>query len=178
MEKREQDSLIAKQERAVRQQQLLEKKRQARAEYNTSDGRAGSAARQEKKLEKRQEQLERRQEQRQRKERKAVLAQEKKQEKKKLRFTKSFQSAVAFDDAEGVSVSEWFLSICWIKIPVIGFIYVLVLALSKKTHPAKKNFARGYLVYRCLVLILSLTIMYVLYQVGLSFIDDMLSFVK
>lgn len=167
MEKREQDSLIAKQERAVRQQQLLEKKRQARAEYNTSDGRAGSAARQEK-----------RQEQRQRKERKAVLAQEKKQEKKKLRFTKSFQSAVAFDDAEGVSVSEWFLSICWIKIPVIGFIYVLVLALSKKTHPAKKNFARGYLVYRCLVLILSLTIMYVLYQVGLSFIDDMLSFVK
>lgn len=164
MDKREQDSLIAKQERAVRQQQLLEKKRQARAEYNTSDG---STAR-----------LEKRQEQHRRKERKAVRAQEKKQEKKKLRFMKSFQSAVAFDDAEGVSVSEWFLSICWIKIPVIGFVYVLVLALSKKIHPAKKNFARGYLVYRCLVLILSLTIMYVLYQVGLSFIDDMLAFVK
>lgn len=172
MEKREQDSLIAKQERAVRQQQLLEKKRQARAEYNTSDG---STARQEKKLEKK---LEKRQEQHRRKERKAIRAQEKKQEKKKLRFMKSFQSAVAFDDAEGVSVSEWFLSICWIKIPVIGFVYVLVLALSKKIHPAKKNFARGYLVYRCLVLILSLTIMYVLYQVGLSFIDDMLAFVK
>ena len=91
---------------------------------------------------------------------------------------KSFQSAVAFDDAEGVSVSEWLLSICWIKRPVIGFVYVLILALSKKIHPAKKNFARGYLVYRCLVLILSLTIMYVLYQVGLSFIDDMLAFVK
>ena len=160
MEKREQDSLIAKQERAVRQQQLLEKKRQARAEYNTSDG---STARQEKNR---------------RKERKAIRVQEKKQEKKKLRFMKSFQSAVAFDDAEGVSVSEWFLSICWIKIPVIGFVYVLILALSKKIHPAKKNFARGYLVYRCLVLILSLTIMYVLYQVGLSFIDDMLAFVK
>ena len=72
MDKREQDSLIAKQERAVRQQQLLEKKRQARAEYNTSDG---STARQEKKLEKRQEQH-------RRKERKAVRAQEKKQEKK------------------------------------------------------------------------------------------------
>lgn len=168
MEKREQDSLIAKQERAVRQQQLLEKKRRARAEYNTSDG---STARQEKKLEKRQEQH-------RRKERKAIRVQEKKQEKKKLRFMKSFQSAVAFDDAEGVSVSEWFLSICWIKIPVIGFVYVLILALSKKIHPAKKNFARGYLVYRCLVLILSLTIMYVLYQVGLSFIDDMLAFVK
>ena len=100
MEKREQDSLIAKQERAVRQQQLLEKKRQARAEYNTSDG---STARQEKKLEKRQEQH-------RRKERKAIRVQEKKQEKKKLRFMKSFQSAVAFDDAEGVSVSEYRLS--------------------------------------------------------------------
>ena len=98
--------------------------------------------------------------------------------RKKKRFSKSFQKAVAFDDAEGVSVSEWFLSVCWIKIPVIGFIYVLVLALSKKTHPAKKNFARGYLIYRCLVLILSVTVLYVLYQIGLNFIDQMLSFVK
>ena len=122
MDKRVQDSVIAKQEKAARQQELLEKK--------------------------------------------------------KKRFSKSFQKAVAFDDAEGVSVSEWFLSVCWIKIPVIGFIYVLVLALSKKTHPAKKNFARGYLIYRCLVLILSVTVLYVLYQIGLNFIDQMLSFVK
>ena len=158
MDKKVQDSVIAKQEKAARQQELLEKKRQARAEYNISGGRSG-----EQREKKHQEQLEIRQE---------------KQEKKKKRFSKSFQKAVAFDDAEGVSVSEWFLSVCWIKIPVIGFIYVLVLALGKKTHPAKKNFARGYLIYRCLVLILSVTVLYVLYQIGLNFIDQMLSFVK
>lgn len=166
MDKRVQDSVIAKQEKAARQQELLEKKRQARAEYNISGGRSGEQKEkkhQEQVLKKQQKQLEIRQE---------------KQEKKKKRFSKSFQKAVAFDDAEGVSVSEWFLSVCWIKIPVIGFIYVLVLALSKKTHPAKKNFARGYLIYRCLVLILSVTVLYVLYQIGLNFIDQMLSFVK
>lgn len=166
MDKKVQDSVIAKQEKAARQQELLEKKRQARAEYNISGGRSGEQREkkhQEQVLKKQQKQLEIRQE---------------KQEKKKKRFSKSFQKAVAFDDAEGVSVSEWFLSVCWIKIPVIGFIYVLVLALSKKTHQAKKNFARGYLIYRCLVLILSVTVLYVLYQIGLNFIDQMLSFVK
>ena len=41
MDKRVQDSVIAKQEKAARQQELLEKKRQARAEYNISGGRSG-----------------------------------------------------------------------------------------------------------------------------------------
>ena len=36
MEKKIQDSVIAKQEKAAKQQELLEKKRQVRAEYNVS----------------------------------------------------------------------------------------------------------------------------------------------
>ncbi len=166
MEKKIQDSVIAKQEKAAKQQELLEKKRQARAEYNVS-GRHSNETRERK-----------HQEHILKKQQKQQTVQKKKQEKTKKKFTDSFQKAVAFDDAEGVSVSEWFLSICWIKIPVIGFIYALTLALNKKTHLAKRNFARGYLIYRCLVLILSVTILYVLYQVGLSFIDELLSFVK
>ena len=133
MDKRVQDSVIAKQEKAARQQELLEKKRQARAEYNISGGRSGEQREkkhQEQVLKKQQKQLEIRQE---------------KQEKKK--------------DVQ----------------PESGNIRI---ALSKKTHPAKKNFARGYLIYRCLVLILSVTVLYVLYQIGLNFIDQMLSFVK
>ena len=92
MDKKVQDSVIAKQEKAARQQELLEKKRQARAEYNISGGRSGEQREkkhQEQVLKKQQKQLEIRQE---------------KQEKKKKRFSKSFQKAVAFDDAEGVSV--------------------------------------------------------------------------
>lgn len=166
MKKRMQDSVIAKQEKAARQQELLEKKRKARADYNIYGGHSNEA-----KERKHQELV-------QKKQKKQQEVRREKQEKKKKMLTRSFQKAVAFDDAEGVSVSEWFLSVCWIKIPVVGFIYVLVLALSKKTHPAKKNFARGYLIYRCLVLILSVTVLYVLYQVGLSFIDELLSFVK
>lgn len=166
VEKKLQDSVIAKQEKAARQQELLEKKRQARAEYNVSGGHSTEA-----REKKHQEQILKKQQKQQ-------IVQTKKQEKKKKKFADSFQKAVAFDDAEGVSVSEWFLSICWIKIPVIGFIYVLTLALSKKTHQAKRNFARGYLIYRCLVVILSVTVLYVLYQVGLSFVDQLLSFVK
>ena len=166
MERKDQDSVIAKQERAIRQQQLLEKKRRARAEYNVSDSHTNLA-----KQEKRQEQLQKRHQ-------KAVRQEKQKKEKQKKLFESGFQSSVAYDDAEGVSVSQWFLSICWLNIPVIGFIYMLYMALSHKVHPAKKNFARGYLIYRCLVLILSVTILYVLYQVGLSFIDDLLSFAK
>lgn len=166
MDKRAQDSVIAKQEKAAKQQELLEKKRQARAEYNVSGSRSGVA-----REKKHQEQILKRQQ-------KQMEIRQEKQEKKKIKFAGSFQKAVAYDDAEGVSVSEWFLSVCWIKIPVIGFIYVLVLAISQGTHPAKKNFARGYLIYRCLVLILSLTVLYVLYQVGLSFIDDLLDLVQ
>ena len=166
MEKKEQESLIARQERAIRQQEMLEKKRQARAEYNTSFSHGNIV-----KNQKKQEKLRRKQE-------KEAQNQLHRKEKKKKRFNQAYQNAVAFDDAEGVTVSEWFLSICWIKIPIVGFIYILILALSRKTHQAKKNFARGYLIYRCLVIILSLTILYVLYQVGLSFVDELLSFVK
>ena len=166
MEKKEQESLIARQEKAIRQQEMLEKKRQARAEYNTSSSHSNIV-----KDQKKQEKLRWKQE-------KKAQNQFHRKEKKKKRFNQAYQNAVAFDDAEGVTVSEWFLSICWIKIPIVGFIYILILALSGKTHQAKKNFARGYLIYRCLVIILSVTILYVLYQVGLSFVDELLSFVK
>jgi hypothetical protein len=166
VEEKEQQSLIAKQEKAVKQQEILEKKRRARAEYNVSSGVGELPGK-----ERMQEIAEIKQ---QRKESRAV----RKKEKSRKRFQNSYQNAVAFDDAEGVSVSQWFLSVCWMKIPVFGFIYVLVLALHPGTHPAKKNFARGYLIYRILVWLLALTILYVLYHIGLNLVDQVLSFVQ
>ena len=74
MERKDQDSVIAKQERAIRQQQLLEKKRRARAEYNVSDSHTNLA-----KQEKRQEQLQKRQQ-------KAVRQEKQKKEKQKKLF--------------------------------------------------------------------------------------------
>ncbi len=75
-------------------------------------------------------------------------------------------------------VGKWFQTICWIKIPIIGFLYILVLAVSKRTPPDKKYFVLGYLMYKILVWTLALVLIYCLYNIGLNFIDDMLSFVK
>lgn len=72
----------------------------------------------------------------------------------------------------------WFQTICYMNIPIIGFIYVLVLAFSKKTSEERKDFARGYLIYKVLVWILAIVLLYCLYKIGLGFVDGMLSFIK
>ena len=72
----------------------------------------------------------------------------------------------------------WFQTICYMNIPIIGFIYVLVLAFSKKTSEERKDFARGYLIYKVLVWILAIVLLYCLYKLGLGFVDGILSFIK
>lgn len=75
-------------------------------------------------------------------------------------------------------VGRWFQTICWLKIPVIGFIYMLGLAISRKTPEDKKNFILGYMLYKLLVWTLAIVIAYVLYKTGLSFIDGMLQYIS
>ena len=73
-------------------------------------------------------------------------------------------------------IGHWFQMICFIKIPVFGFFYILVLALRKKTPQRRRTFAIAYLLYRVLVLLLAVTILYVLYKVGLGFVDEILRY--
>lgn len=75
-------------------------------------------------------------------------------------------------------IGNWFQTFCYMRIPVIGFIYILVLAFSKKTPESKKEFARGYILYKVLVWILAVVLLYCLYKVGLGFVEGMLSFIK
>lgn len=161
MEHRANESLISRQEKAAKQQEILEKKRRAKAEYNVSSSRH----------------------ERRPVEHKPRLPKRKKKESNPKIFSRQIKKespklAQTVSTEGYVSVSQWFLSICWIKIPVIGFFYALVLAISQKTPTDKKSFARGYLLYRILVLLLSATVMYVIFQVGLGFVDQLLSFVK
>lgn len=72
--------------------------------------------------------------------------------------------------------AQWFQTLCWSRIPIIGFFYMLILAIRKKTPAQKKSFATAYVLYRCLVLLLAFTILFVLYKVGLSFIDEILRY--
>ncbi|MDD7403136.1 MAG: hypothetical protein SO170_10850 [Butyribacter sp.] len=73
-------------------------------------------------------------------------------------------------------VGQWFQTLCLIHIPIFGFFYMLVLALKKSTPPQKKSFATAYVLYRILVLFLAFTVLFVLYRVGLGFIDEILKY--
>ena len=75
-------------------------------------------------------------------------------------------------------IGSWFQTFCYMRIPVIGFIYILVMAFSKKTPEYKKEFAKGYILYKVLVWILAIVLLYCLYKVGLDFVDGMLSLIK
>ena len=75
-------------------------------------------------------------------------------------------------------IGNWFQTFCYMRIPVIGFIYILVMAFSKKTPEYKQEFAKGYILYKILVWILAIVLLYCLYKVGLDFVDGMLSLIK
>lgn len=75
-------------------------------------------------------------------------------------------------------IGRWFQIICCMNIPVIGFLYMVVLACSRKTEMEKKAFAKAYVLFRILVFFLAIVILYVLYRVGLDFVDGMLRYAK
>ena len=45
------------------------------------------------------------------------------------------------------------------------------------TPEEKKTFARAYVLYRVLVMLLALTILYVFYRMGLSFVEQILAYI-
>ena len=46
------------------------------------------------------------------------------------------------------SVGAWMLTLFLVGIPVVGFIYLLILALSSGGSPAKRNFARAMFIWQ------------------------------
>ena len=53
------------------------------------------------------------------------------------------------------SVGAWMLTLFVAGIPVIGFIYLLVLALGSDASPAKRNFARATLIWALIALVVT-----------------------
>lgn len=74
-------------------------------------------------------------------------------------------------------IGQWFQTFCWMHIPVIGFWYMVVLAVRKKTPEEKKSFARAFVLYRVLVLLLALTVLFIFYKMGVSFLEQILYYV-
>ena len=74
-------------------------------------------------------------------------------------------------------IGQWFQTFCWMHIPIFGFWYMVVLAVRKRTPEEKKTFARAYVLYRVLVMLLALTILHVFYRMGLSFVEQILAYI-
>lgn len=89
------------------------------------------------------------------------------EDSKKLRFIWNFGE-----------IGKWFQSLCWLHIPIFGMLYIIILAIRKKTPPQKRYFAIAWILYKVLVWILALTIIYILYKVGLDFVDGIMSYIK
>ena len=53
-----------------------------------------------------------------------------------------------FPERPDESVGSWMLTLFVCGIPVIGFIYMLVLALGSGGSPAKRNFARAMFIWQ------------------------------
>ncbi len=56
------------------------------------------------------------------------------------------------------SVGGWMLTLFLVGMPVIGFIYLLILALGSGGSPAKRNFARAVFIWQIIGIIASVAI--------------------
>lgn len=100
----------------------------------------------------------------------------------KLRQERSVSRAAAEEEGSERlrhwgNVGYWFQIFCWMHIPIFGFWYMVVTALRRKNSEEKRAFARAYVLYRVLVFILALTLLYVFYRMGVSFLEQILAYI-
>lgn len=76
-----------------------------------------------------------------------------------------------------VAISNWFLTICYLKIPIINIIYLLCTLISKKVPQPKKAYVLAWAVFQVLCLALAALLIYFVIQFGADFIDNMLKYI-
>ena len=60
------------------------------------------------------------------------------------------------------SVGAWMLTLFLVGIPVVGFIYLLILALGSDGSPAKRNFARAMFIWQIIGIVATI-LMFILF---------------
>ena len=89
------------------------------------------------------------------------------------------QDDVLFEDQENkVGVSNWFVTICYLNIPIFNIIYLFVIVLSKKTPQPKKTYAIAFMTYQFLTILLAIMVLYYVTQVGADFLDNILKYIE
>ena len=74
-------------------------------------------------------------------------------------------------------IRSWFCTFMIMNLPIIGWIYLLILALRKKGDQ-RKDFAKAYLVYKLVFLIVALAILAILLYFGLEMADNLLEYME
>ena len=75
------------------------------------------------------------------------------------------------------TIISWYLTFVCLSIPVFGWLYILILMFSKK-QADKKNFARGYLLYKLTILIVSIALSYLIIKVSLPYVESLLAYME
>lgn len=74
-------------------------------------------------------------------------------------------------------VHSWFFTFMCMNIPVVGWFYLFYLAFSKKKTP-RQNFARAYLYYKLLFLIIAAVILGITICIGMDLLDQLLAYME
>lgn len=89
--------------------------------------------------------------------------------------------ASSFSEVEGPgyirrsSIRSWFQTFMIMNIPIAGWFYLLYLAVSKRSDQ-RKDFAKAYLIYKLVFLLVALAILAILMYVGLDAADKVLRY--
>lgn len=81
------------------------------------------------------------------------------------------------EERERDSIHNWFFTLMCMDIPIVGFIYLCYLGFNKKNMD-RRNFARAYLIYKVLFLIISAIIMAILVKIGMKALDMLLAYME
>lgn len=71
--------------------------------------------------------------------------------------------------SETDSLGSWMLTVFLMSLPVVGFIYMLVLAFGGTESIAKKNFARAYLIWSAIVIVIMIVVAIIMAVSGVAF---------
>ncbi len=79
--------------------------------------------------------------------------------------------------SEDSPVHDWFFTFMCMNIPIVGWIYLIWLAFNKK-QTERRNFARAYLFYKLVFLLISIVLLGIVLYIGLDMVDRLLAYME
>lgn len=93
---------------------------------------------------------------------------------KKIKVIKTEEDYYEF---RHISIANWFVTFMCMNIPIIGLVYLLILSFSK-SQPLKREFARAYLIYQIIIILISLVFLFIFCYFGLEILDNALKLMQ